>query len=127
MMATTTQPPTDIKEYGNAKKEAQDAEGLAATAAMEAETTPTLQPPEAEAAPEQPAPEQEADEVAPPNQPTTQPRNLMQLVPPELLFRDKVKNPAKQDRDVAMLYEVLASSPYSSDLTKVILSRLRGE
>jgi hypothetical protein len=94
---------------------------------MEAETTPTLQPPEAEAAPEQPAPEQEADEVAPPNQPTTQPRNLMQLVPPELLFRDKVKNPAKQDRDVAMLYEVLASSPYSSDLTKVILSRLRGE
>jgi hypothetical protein len=51
----------------------------------------------------------------------------MQLVPPELLFRDKVKNPAKQDRDVAMLYEVLASSPYSSDLTKVILSRLRGE
>lgn len=51
----------------------------------------------------------------------------MQLVPPQLLFKNKVTNPAKQDRDVALLYDALASSQYASELTKAIHARLRGK
>lgn len=122
-MAKITQQ-EDAKDYGDATQEAQDAEALAATAAMEAETTPQLAPPAEEPTEGQPAPEQEP-EAAAPRQPL-QPRNLMQLVPPSLLFRDKIKNPAKQDRDLALLYEPIASSPYASELTKAILARLKG-
>jgi len=125
-MAIGTPPPTDVKEYGDKKQEEQDAEALAATAQMEAETTPQVEVPTAQAATQQPAPEQAEPPAAATAQQRVRPQNLMQIVPPELLFKDKVKNPASQDRDLALLYEAIASSPYASGLTKAILDRLRG-
>jgi len=113
----------DIKEAEYVDKVAAERAGEAldqATAAGQMQDAETAAPvAEALAPPEQPA----QPEPAPGR---VQPTNLVQLVPKDLLFRDNVKNPARVDQDVRMLYDVLADSPFASALIKSIRDRLRG-
>lgn len=125
-MAVKTTPPVDVKEYGTVKKEAQGAEALAATAAMEAETTPQVEVPPVQAAAQQPAPQQVAPATAAPQ--GFQPKSLMQLVPPDLLFRTgQSRLPSQQDYDIGQLWRALEQGPNIDPLVRAIAKRLLRE
>lgn len=126
-MAKATPPPVDAQEYGDKTQEAQNAEALAATAAMEAETTPNVQPVEAQAAPQQPeAPPQAAAPAS--RQAGLQPRNLMQIIPPSLMFReDKGRLPSQQDYDVGQLWRALEQDRNTDPLVRAIAKKLLRE
>jgi hypothetical protein len=124
-MAIGKSPPTDAKEYGDKKKEAQDEAALAATAQMEAETAPQVEVPTAQAATQQPAPEQGAPPASTPQQQRVRPRNLMQIVPPNLLYRDRSKKSSlAKSYDVGTLWEVLANAPDAPASIRAIAQRL---
>lgn len=127
-MAKTIVPPEDVKEYGDQVQEAQDAEALAATAAMEQETTPQVAMP----SPVPPEPQGSAAKTVEPGQtggqPGGQPRSLMQLVPPNILFRDTSRRPQSVVRyDVGRLWEALADDPNVPSFTRALAARLKGE
>ena len=112
-MAKVTEQQVGAEDYGNQTQEAQDVEGLAATAAMEAETTPTLQPPEAAAPAQQSAPQQAQSPTTTPQQQGFVPTNLMQRVPHNFSARP-ANTLADSVNAAAQMWGALAIDPNAS-------------
>lgn len=115
------QQPVDATTYGDKQAQEQQAASVDVAQAVGAQNEVQLPPPTAPV----PAPQQEQ-----PQQPQQQfaPRNLMQIVPPSLLFQGaRQKLPSQVQYDAGLLWKVLLSDPNVSDMTKVVAKRLLGE
>jgi hypothetical protein len=117
-MAENVQQPVDAADYGDKEGQEQDVQAVEMAAAVGASSEPDVPTPE-------PVPQQQPQ---PPQQQMAQPRNLMQIVPQALLFKDKrQKLPSQVRYDAGLLWKVLLSDPNVSDMTKAIANRLLGE
>jgi hypothetical protein len=126
VMGAKDTPKQDQKDYGDVKQEEQDAAMLEATAALEQQNAPQVDMP-APAAEAQPEGETEqAQTAAPVAAGVPQPRNLMQIVPSSLLFRDgnQTRLPSRQDYDAGQLWEVLAQEPSADPMIRLIAKQL---
>lgn len=116
-MAEQVQQPLDATTYGDKQVQEQQAKGLDVARAVGAQNESQIQPPA------QPEPQQ-------PQQPFA-PRNLMQVVPPSLLFQNtggaRAKPEADQAYDIGTLWKVLASAPDAPPSIRAIAQRLMGE
>ena len=123
MAGRTTTAPTDVKEYGSKKKEARSADALANATARAAQPEVPQAPPGTQ----QPAPQQAPAQAAAQQQ-GVMPTSLMQMVPPDILFRkNQARLPSQQQYDVGQLWSTLADSPTTDPLIRAIAKRLLRE